>query len=323
MRDGGVVASVGDAAVRARDVALLRSRPPAWLNDALLALYLQRLQLSAAAPAVLLVAPAVAAWLRLCRDASDLRLRAPPPEPRCARPTPPSPPSRLAFSLLCIDLCRLPENVLSFREAHRIRQLVLFPVNDNDDPDVPEGGTHWSLLMYYRLDGAFTHLDSLGDANRLPAQALVDVIAPFLGVGGYKPTAMCPSLGAPLTSCAGYRVVDQHLRPGLPTTQKANPVPFHAAPRNSQIGPLALLLAGVPQAKRLCVPDFTPQQCNGYECGDFVLAMAEAIVTAHSNGEHPLSTLKTSNFIGRVSNLREDFYELVQELQQERAKRVA
>eukprot|EP00850_Spirogloea_muscicola_P022550 SM000300S11725 [mRNA] locus=s300:118746:119960:- [translate_table: standard] len=223
MRDGGVVASVGDAAVRARDVALLRSRPPAWLNDALLALYLQRLQLSAAAPAVLLVAPAVAAWLRLCRDASDLRAAA--------------------------SALHLPS-----------RDLVLFPVNDNDEPDVPEGGTHWSLLMYYRLDGAFTHLDSLGDANRLPAQALVDVIAPFLGV---------------------------------------------------------------PQAKRLCVPDFTPQQCNGYECGDFVLAMAEAIVTAHINGQHPLSTLRTSNFIGRVSNLREDFYQLVQELQQERAKRVA
>jgi sentrin-specific protease 8 len=61
------------------------------------------------------------------------------------------------------------------------RTLVLFPVSDHDEPEVV-GGVHWSLLCFYRQQGAdaFYHFDSLAGINKLPAERLAKRVAPLL-----------------------------------------------------------------------------------------------------------------------------------------------
>ncbi|KAI4382341.1 hypothetical protein MLD38_008317 [Melastoma candidum] len=40
------------------------------------------------------------------------------------------------------------------------RNLVIFPVNNNDDVKLAEGGSHWSLLVFERNANMFVHHDS-------------------------------------------------------------------------------------------------------------------------------------------------------------------
>ncbi|KAJ1637625.1 hypothetical protein T492DRAFT_951123 [Pavlovales sp. CCMP2436] len=64
----------------------------------------------------------------------------------------------------------------------RTRHLVLLPVSDHDEPDLA-GGTHWSLLAFYRSDGveSFFHFDSLSHMNAASAEHLARRVAPLLG----------------------------------------------------------------------------------------------------------------------------------------------
>lgn len=65
----------------------------------------------------------------------------------------------------------------------RSRRLALLPVNDNPDASVPEGGSHWTLLV---LDGTgagprFVHHDSIRGAPNLPvARRLAETLGPLL-----------------------------------------------------------------------------------------------------------------------------------------------
>jgi len=42
---------------------------------------------------------------------------------------------------------------------------VFMPINDNTNPSLPEGGSHWSLLLISVLDGLAFHYDSMGGVN--------------------------------------------------------------------------------------------------------------------------------------------------------------
>ncbi|KAJ6445068.1 Ulp1 protease family protein [Purpureocillium lavendulum] len=42
---------------------------------------------------------------------------------------------------------------------------VFLPINDNTNPSLPEGGSHWSLLLISVLDGLAFHYDSMGGVN--------------------------------------------------------------------------------------------------------------------------------------------------------------
>lgn len=64
-------------------------------------------------------------------------------------------------------------------------RLVLFPVNDNENVDQADGGTHWSLLvLHIAADGSsrFVHHDSkgLGGVNLRHARRLADTLRPLL-----------------------------------------------------------------------------------------------------------------------------------------------
>ncbi|PHH73810.1 hypothetical protein CDD80_3543 [Ophiocordyceps camponoti-rufipedis] len=42
---------------------------------------------------------------------------------------------------------------------------IFLPINDNRNVSLPEGGSHWSLLLVSVIDGVAFHYDSLGNAN--------------------------------------------------------------------------------------------------------------------------------------------------------------
>ncbi|XP_062182501.1 NEDD8-specific protease 1-like [Phragmites australis] len=64
------------------------------------------------------------------------------------------------------------------------RRLVLLPVNDNPDVSLPEGGSHWTLLVLDNTNPCgprFVHHDSLRGAPNLPvARRLADALRPLL-----------------------------------------------------------------------------------------------------------------------------------------------
>lgn len=49
--------------------------------------------------------------------------------------------------------------------------VIFFPLNNNENV-YSSGGSHWSLLVYFRKDGIFYHFDSSNDVNDLQAMKL-------------------------------------------------------------------------------------------------------------------------------------------------------
>ena len=49
---------------------------------------------------------------------------------------------------------------------------VIFPINDKDDPDKGDGGTHWSLIVYNRKDNVYLYFDPIKGMNVKHARAL-------------------------------------------------------------------------------------------------------------------------------------------------------
>ncbi|CAI0545381.1 unnamed protein product [Linum tenue] len=140
-----IILSYDDAVLRQSDLRILSG--PRFLNDRIIEFYFSYLSSSSSSfPSedVLLVPPSITFWISNCPDADSL--------------------SEFAQPL------KLPE-----------RKIVLFPVNDNDDVEVAEGGSHWSLLAYHSGRNVFVHHDSLGGMNKRPARRLYSVLAKLMG----------------------------------------------------------------------------------------------------------------------------------------------
>jgi len=58
---------------------------------------------------------------------------------------------------------------------------IFLPINNNTNPSLPEGGSHWSLLVVSVIDGVAFHYDSLGDENDRPAMLANDKLSRLLG----------------------------------------------------------------------------------------------------------------------------------------------
>jgi sentrin-specific protease 8 len=58
---------------------------------------------------------------------------------------------------------------------------IFLPINNNTNPTLAEGGTHWSLLVVSSLDGVAFHYDSLGDENERPAILACEKLGKLLG----------------------------------------------------------------------------------------------------------------------------------------------
>lgn len=131
------------------DVVLRRSdldilHGPHYINDCLIEFFFA--YLSPPNP-VLLISPSMSFWLSNCPDSTSL------PE--------------------AIDPLKL-----------HLRDLVLFTVNNNSDVTAAEGGTHWSLLVYYKGTNEFVHHDSSQGMNRWHAEMLFEAVKGFTGEGG-------------------------------------------------------------------------------------------------------------------------------------------
>ncbi|KAJ3684031.1 hypothetical protein LUZ61_013195 [Rhynchospora tenuis] len=128
----------GDATLVRSDLGILRG--PQYLNDRLIHFFLTHLErecaLSVSDEDILLVAPSLAFLIAHF----------------------PGPSSSLADVVAPLALPR--------------RKLVLFPVNDNPDVTLAEGGSHWSLLVCHVPSRLFVHHDSSGRLNSPHALSL-------------------------------------------------------------------------------------------------------------------------------------------------------
>ena len=51
-------------------------------------------------------------------------------------------------------------------------EWVIYPINDKDDPEKGDGGTHWSLRVFNRQDNVYLYFDPLKGMNIKYAKAL-------------------------------------------------------------------------------------------------------------------------------------------------------
>ncbi|XVF47098.1 hypothetical protein PTKIN_Ptkin03bG0082000 [Pterospermum kingtungense] len=134
------ILSYNDVVLRRSDLEILSGSY--YLNDRIIEFYFSLLSSSHPSREILLVPPSIAFWITNCPDVDGLK---------------------------------------DFLEPLKLsdRKLVIFPVNNNDDVSVAEGGSHWSLLAYYRTANVFVHHDSNAQMNKRHAMRL------FKSVVGY------------------------------------------------------------------------------------------------------------------------------------------
>ncbi|KAL2611165.1 hypothetical protein R1flu_022857 [Riccia fluitans] len=181
------VLSYGDVLLRKSDVSLLDG--PHFLNDHIIEFYFNYLDRQICSFAgcqedetspLLLVGPTPTFWLLHCPDAEGI--------------------------IATIQPMKLLK-----------RELVIFAVNNNEDVETAEGGTHWTLLSYNRQKNTFEHFDSMAGTNWKQARDLVNIVKPYMG-------------------------------------------PFAASAK--------------------FIEQATPQQENSYDCGVYVMAIAQLICNA-------------------------------------------
>ena len=136
-----IVLSYHDSLVRESDMELLTGRH--WLNDNLIAFWMEYIQRSLFPDQtrVLCISPEVTQLLKL-GDQAEINI------------------------------------FLDPLEAN-FKDYILLPVNDNMST-VASGGSHWSLLVFSRLDSKWYHYDSQRGSNYRDARCLVQRINRYL-----------------------------------------------------------------------------------------------------------------------------------------------
>jgi len=138
------ILSYHDEILHRSDLQILRG--PNYINDRIISFYFTHLSLSLSLSSnILLIPPSLSFLISICC----------PGDPQILTP---------------LDLPS--------------KTLILFPVNDNPDPAVAEGGTHWSLLVYDRPSNEFVHHDSANGSNRWCARRLYEAVKGFVGGDG-------------------------------------------------------------------------------------------------------------------------------------------
>ncbi|KAI3461470.1 hypothetical protein Pfo_018133 [Paulownia fortunei] len=120
------ILSYNDVVLRRSDLDILSG--PYFLNDRIIEFYFCHLTSCYPIEDILLVPPSIAFWIKECPDSSSLK---------------------------------------DFVEPLHLsqRKLIIFPINDNADVTMAEGGSHWSLLAFERNANLFVHHDSSGGFN--------------------------------------------------------------------------------------------------------------------------------------------------------------
>lgn len=137
------ILSYNDVVLRRSDLGILSG--PYFLNDRIIEFHLSYLSSSHPSQDILLVPPSIAFWIIQCPVVEALKDFLDP-----------------------LHLCD--------------KKLVLFPINNNDDVNISEGGSHWSLLAYYRNANVFVHHDSCRSMNATPAKKLYKAVVGYMGL---------------------------------------------------------------------------------------------------------------------------------------------
>ncbi|XP_009895390.2 sentrin-specific protease 8 [Dryobates pubescens] len=143
-----VVLSYMDSLLRQSDVALLD--PPNWINDRIIGFafeYFASKEFEAFEHELCFISPEVAQFIK-CAESRE----------------------EVGEFLQPLDL--------------RSKRLVFFPINDNSSQLA--GGTHWSLLVYYRDKECFGHFDSHGTYNAAHARQVAEMVEFFVSTRAGK-----------------------------------------------------------------------------------------------------------------------------------------
>ncbi|CAK9170176.1 unnamed protein product [Ilex paraguariensis] len=141
-----MILSYNDVVLRRSDLDILSG--PYFLNDRIIEFYFSYLTACYPSEDILLIPPSIAFWIKMS----------------------------LKFN----------QNLKDFVEPLNLsdKKLVIFPVNDNEDVDEAEGGSHWSLLAFERITNVFVHHDSIsGELNRKHAKQIYKAVVPYMGTG--------------------------------------------------------------------------------------------------------------------------------------------
>lgn len=140
------ILSYNDVVLRRSDLDILSG--PYFLNDRIIEFYFSYLSSCYPSQDILLVPPSIAFWIMKCPVIEALK---------------------------------------DFLEPLHLtdKTLVIFPINDNDDVSQAEGGSHWSLLAYYRNANLFVHHDSTTSMNKEPAEQLYKAVVGYIGLSNY------------------------------------------------------------------------------------------------------------------------------------------
>jgi len=146
-----ILVNFHDSVLRRSDLALLEGEH--WLNDALIAFWFEYIQhtLFPDNSRVLLIGPEVTQLIKMS-------------EPDCIK----------VF--------------LDPLEAHH-KDYILLPVNDHNTSSA--GGTHWSLLVFSRLERKCFHYDSLAGTNDSAARCLQSRLSRYLERSARLVKAVC------------------------------------------------------------------------------------------------------------------------------------
>ncbi|KAL7866522.1 hypothetical protein AOLI_G00143360 [Acnodon oligacanthus] len=152
-----VVLSYQDSLLRRSDVSLLEG--PHWLNDQVIGFtfeYFAAERFKSLGDKVCFISPEVTQFIKCASCQEELAL--------------------------FLEPLRLPS-----------RRWVFLAVNDNSNQTA--GGSHWSLLLYQRDTGHFSHYDSQSGGNSLHARRITAKLETFLGARAQVPFVEepCPS----------------------------------------------------------------------------------------------------------------------------------
>ncbi|CAN8301150.1 unnamed protein product [Cochlearia groenlandica] len=144
--DNDKILSYNDVVLRRSDLDILNG--PIYLNDRLIEFYFSYLStVHTSSSTISLIPPSIAFWISNCPDKDTLK---------------------------------------DFMKPVKLRDsdLVIFPVNDNANVELAEGGSHWSLLVYYKETNTFFHHDSLLGLNQRSTKHLFEAVSTYVCDGG-------------------------------------------------------------------------------------------------------------------------------------------
>ncbi|CAA7025045.1 unnamed protein product [Microthlaspi erraticum] len=140
-----MILSYNDVVLRRSDLDILNGSD--FLNDRVIEFYLSYLStLHTSSATISLIPPCITFWISNSPDAGSLK---------------------------------------DFMKPLKLRDsdVLIFPVNNNGNVELAEGGSHWSLLVYYKDANTFFHHDSFMGVNRWEAKQLSKAISPFVSDG--------------------------------------------------------------------------------------------------------------------------------------------